>query len=477
MHKVASCTGFLFDDNFDKIGQKNGKLFPAMNFMHRLSANKTYRFALIGAICSTRDFFDPRGEAERMVVYSLRHNIDYFINGHIKAWNKLWESDIIIEGCPEDQRDVRLALYNLYSFQRAGSRLSIPPMGLSTSTGYNGHVFWDSELWMYPPILLLNQDLAKAHIDYRTDRLPQAMNRAEQFGYDGAMYPWESDDSGSEATPTWCLTASFEQHITADIAIAFWNYYRVTHDTEWLRNEGYNVIKQTADFWVSRVTWNKDGTCSIKNVIGADESAPNVDDNAFTNGSVKVAMQNAIKASKVLGLPYRNEWKVIEEKLCFHFMSDGTMKEHATYNGEIIKQADVNLLAYPLNIVVDEESIKRDLAYYEDKINKNGPAMSHSILSVLYSRLGNAEKAYKLFKRSYIPNKRPPFGVLSESAHSNNPYFVTGAGGMLQAVLFGFAGLELTDNGIKQLRPILPKEWISLTIKGVGIEKKDFIIK
>lgn len=479
MQQLATCSAFLFEPgtageaDTRKVKGEEGNA----SFSKRLKKGETFRCALVGAACSSRDFADPKGEAERMVVFALRQSAAYLIEGHNAHWDDLWKSDIVIEGCPEDQQDVRLALYHLYSFQRKGSRLSIPPMGLSTVKGYNGHVFWDAELWMYPPVLLLNQDLAKAHIDYRSDRLAKAVQRAEMFGYQGAMYPWESDDYGEEATPTWCLTGTFEHHITADIGIAFWNYYRVTRDKEWLREEGYPVIRRVADFWVSRVFRNEDDSYSIKNVVGADEYAPNVDDNAFTNGAAKVALTNAVKAARVLQVQPDERWTKIADGIRFHYMDDGTMMEHSRYQGEMIKQADVNLLAYPLGIVTEQEAIKRDLAYYEEKIDKvNGPAMGSAILSVLHARLGDAEEAYRLFKKSYIPNRRPPFGVLSESPASNNPYFATGAGGMLQAVLYGFGGLELTDNGVEQRTPVLPKAWKSLTIKGVGMEKKDIII-
>lgn len=480
MHKLATCSSFIFDSNNwdnDFIRQVKGDEH-SISFVKKLFKNKTYRFALVGAVCSTRDFVDPKSEAERMVVFALRNDMDKIIHGHKSCWDDLWTSDIIIEGCDEDQRDIRLALYHLYSFQRKGSRLSISPMGLSSSSGYNGHVFWDSELWMFPPVLLLNQDLARAHIDYRTDRLDKAIQRAEMFGYRGAMFPWESDDSGEESTPTWCLTGTFEHHITADIGIAFWNYYRVTKDKNWLASEGFPVMKAIADFWVSRVSKNHDSGYSIKNVVGANEYAHNVDDNAFTNGAAKVALQNAVKAAELLGVESDNRWKEVANGIKFHYMPDCTMKEHAHYEGEMIKQADVNLLAYPLGIVGNEEDIKRDLLYYEDKIDKiNGPAMGNAILSVLYARMGDAKQAYRLFKKSYLPNKRPPFGLLSESPSSNNPYFATGAGGLLQAVLFGFAGLDLSDEGIERLSPCLPVEWKSLTVKGVGIDKQEIIIK
>ena len=476
MQKLTVTSAFLFDVDAENKAVKDNS--HGMSFSRTLKQGETYRFALVGAVCTSRDFADPKNESERMVVFALRHSVDHLIEGHRAAWKELWKGDIEIEGCEEDQRDIRLALYHLYSFQRKGSRLSISPMGLSSSTGYNGHVFWDSEIWMYPPMLLLNQDLAKAHIDYRFDRLGKALKRAEMFGYKGAMFPWESDDSGEESTPTWCLTGTFEHHITADIGIAFWNYYRVTKDKKWLLDEGFPVLKAVADFWVSRATKNKDGSYSICNVVGANEYAPNVDDNAFTNGSAKVALREAVKAACVLNLDFPAEWEDVAEGLCFHYMDDGTMKEHASYQGETIKQADVNLLAYPLGIVCDKQAVYRDLLYYKDKIDQvNGPAMGNAILSVLYARMGDIDEAYRFFKKSYVPNKRPPFGVLSESPSSNNPYFATGAGGMLQAVLFGFAGLELTDQGIVERSVVLPRQWKSLTIRGIGTERKNITIK
>jgi len=349
-------------------------------------------------------------------------------------------------------------------------------MGLS-SQNYNGHIFWDTELWMYPPLLLLNKDIARSLVNYRSDRIEKAREKAINFGYNGAMFPWESDDTGEEATPAWALTGTFEHHITADVAISFWNYYRVTKNIEWLKERGYPMLKEVADYWVSRTTLNDDGSYSIKNVVGANEFAANIDDNAFTNGSAITALRFATLAANEVGEKENPAWSDVASKIKIHMFPDGTTMEHSTYNGEIIKQADVNLLSYPLNIISDEETIIKDLKYYEPKLAKEGPAMGQSVFAVIYARLGNAKEAFRLFKRSYEPNKRPPFGALAEAATSNNPYFATGAGGMLQVVLFGFGGLDITDEGIIQQNPILPKEWKSLTLKGIGPERKTFVIE
>ena len=154
---------------------------------------------------------------------------------------------------------------------------------------------------------------------------------------------------------------------------------------------------------------------------------------------------------------------------------NGVTREHATYQGETIKQADVNLLAYPLGKITDPEQQRKDLAYYAERIDQqNGPMMSYAIFCVQYARMGDAEKAWEMFRRCYLPNWRPPFGVLSETPASNNPYFMTGAGGLLQAVLNGFCGLQVTEEGIVQLPSVLPPHWKKVTVTGVGIERKTY---
>ncbi len=475
-YTLASTASFIFkekcpDLHHNIISEYDNEL----TFDKKLGKGESYSFGWAGAVCTTRNFNDPLSESARMVIFIMLGNEDVVIAKHKKLWSTLWEGDIEIEGDIQSQHDVRLALYNLYSFSDANTNLSIPPMGLS-SQGYNGHVFWDTELWMYPPLLVLNQDIALSLLNYRSDRLEKAKQKASYFGYKGAMFPWESDDTGEEACPVWALTGTFQHHITSDVGIAFWNYYRITHDKQWLKEKGYPLLKEVADFWVSRATKNDDGSYSINNVIGANEFAQNIDDNAFTNGSALSALKYTTQAAKELNIIPNPIWLEVAKKIKFYYFPDGVMKENSTYNGETIKQADVNLLAYPLQVVQDKEQIIKDLEYYEQKISEDGPAMGYSVLSVLHSRLGNKKKAFELFKQAYIPNMRPPFGALSESAFSNNPYFATGAGGMLQAVIFGFGGLHITDKGVVQEEPCLPKQWKSLTIKGVGPDKKTFYI-
>lgn len=471
--RVASTSSFLF--NGEQIKPMYDEATRELFFSIQLKKGETFCFSLVGSVCSSRDFFDPYNEAERQVIYALHEGEEALMQAHYRLWDELWQSDIRIEGDDNAQRIVRFALFNLYSSCRGGSRLSIPPMGLSLQ-GYNGHIFWDTELWMYPPMLLLNQDIARSMLDYRFDRLPAARKKALAYGYRGAMFPWESDDSGEEATPTHALTGPFEHHITADIGIACWNYYCVTRDVRWLQREGYPLLKEIADFWTSRVTRNQDGSYSIHNVTGADEYANGVTDNAFTNGAALLALKYACLAAEICGEKVPEIWRAIGENIRILQFENGVTREHSTYKGEMIKQADANLLAYPLGVITDEYRQRQDLEYYAERIDqKDGPAMSYSVYCVQYARMGEADKAYEMFRRCYEPNLRKPFGVISETPTSNNPYFMTGAGGLLQAVLNGFCGLQITNEGIVQLPSVLPSHWKRVTVTGVGSDKKTYV--
>lgn len=447
-----------------------------MKFNKTLKAGETYTYSVVGSTISSAQHADPLNEAERMSIFAKLEGRDRLIRFHNKAWDDIWKADIIIDGDAQAQQDIHSMLYHLTSFTRPGTSYSLSPMGLS-GLGYNGHVFWDTDIWMFPALLVLHPDMAKSLIEYRFARLEAAKRNAFSHGYKGAMYPWESADTGVEETPVWALSGPFEHHISADVALAAWNYYSVTKDKTWLKEKGWPILSETADFWTSRVERNGTNQFDIKNVVAADEWAENVNNNAFTNAAAKLNLKNANAAAAVLGLPQNKEWELVEKNIPVLKFPDGVTKEHETYKGEGIKQADVNLLAYPLKSITDKNQIEKDLAYYETRIPDEGtPAMTHAIFALLYSRTGNAAQAYKYFKESYEPNLNPPFRVIAETKGGTNPYFATGAGGVLQSVLMGFGGLDITSKGIVQLPSVLPKGWKSVKITGVGLEGKTFTV-
>jgi trehalose/maltose hydrolase-like predicted phosphorylase len=445
-----------------------------MKFSKTLKAGQTYAYAVAGSSITSAHHADPLNEAERMTIFARLEGRTRLLDFHTKAWQDLWKSDIQIAGDAQVQQDVHSMLYHLYSFSRAGTDFSPSPMGLS-GLGYNGHVFWDTDVWMFPVLAVLHPEIAKSLIEYRFRRLEPARRNAFAHGYQGAMYPWESADTGVEETPVWALSGPFEHHISACVALAAWQYYCVTQDKAWLREKGWPILSATADFWASRVERNGPGHYDIKNVVASDEWAENVDNDAFTNAAAQVNLQNATAAAKLLGLPANADWLHVAQNIPLLRMPDGVIQEHATYKGEGIKQGDVNLLAYPLKVVTTPAQIKKDLAYYETRVpNEGTPAMTQAIFALLYSRLGDGAKAQHFFQDAYTPNLLPPFRVIAETKGGTNPYFATGAGGVLQAVLMGFGGLDITPTGIAQRPSILPKGWQSVKITGVGVQQKTF---
>jgi protein-glucosylgalactosylhydroxylysine glucosidase len=447
-----------------------------LKFKRKLKAGETYRFSIAGTSITSAHDEDPLNEAERLTIFAKLQGADRLISFHEKAWGDLWKTDIQVTGDPQSQQDIHSMIYHLYSFSREGTSYSLSPMGIS-GLGYNGHIFWDADLWMFPALLVLHPEIAKSMIEYRYERLDAARKNAFSHGYKGAMFPWESAASGVEETPVWALSGPFEHHITADVGLAAWNYYCVTQDKEWLREKGWPILSATADFWASRVERNGPGKYEIKNVVAADEWAENVDNNAFTNGAAKVLLQHTTEAAAILGIKADPDWMVVSENIPILQMN-GITREHGTYNGEGIKQADVNLLAYPLKLITDPVQVRKDLVYYQSRVpNQGTPAMTQAIFALLYARLGQGDTAFHFFRDAYIPNLNPPFRVIAETKGGTNPYFATGAGGILQAVIMGFGGLDITPSGIVQVPSKLPSGWKKLSLTGIGPDKKNYSVQ
>jgi protein-glucosylgalactosylhydroxylysine glucosidase len=477
-HTLAAATAFVFEggERPALVHEDWDYSLHATRFTRQLKAGEHYRFALVGSVISSAHVADPHNEAERLTLYAALEGRQRLLAAHRRAWDQLWQGDVVIDGDPAVQRDMRLMLYHLYAFVRAGTAYSLSPMGLS-GLGYNGHIFWDADVWMLRPLLALQPELARSMLEYRYQRLGAARQNAFSHGYRGAMFPWESASEGQESTPVWALTGPFQQHITGSVGWAFWQYYLVTRDREWLRTRGYPVLKEVADFWASRVERKGPGRYEIDNVIGANEWQENIDNNAYTNGSAITVLRNATAAARTLGLAPDPDWEQVAANIPILSFADGTTRENATYDGVPIKQADANLLAYPLAIVSAPERIARDLAYYGPRLSPAGPAMSHAILATLYARSGQPDQAYRLFLQSYRPNQLAPFGVLAETAGGSNPYFATGAGGVLQALLFGFGGLDVTEAGLVQHKTDLPAGWRKLEIRGAGPQRTTYTVK
>lgn len=430
-----------------------------------MPAGHTAALTIYTALCSSMDFSDPYNEAPRQLLFALRQGDEAIIEEHERRWADLWRGNIIVDGDEEFAEIVTSAIYNLYSSMRSDSRLSIAPMGL-TSDKYFGHIFWDADTWMLPVFAILNPSMARSIVDYRADREKAAHRNASARGYNGAMFPWESDFKGEESTPLFAMTGPLEHHVTADVGIGAWTYFCVTRDSAWLASTGYPLIEKCAEFVLSRVSENADGSYSIKNVVGADEYSIGVDDNAFTNGSAEVLLRIASQAAVALGKDGNPRWTEVAGNIKYYYFPDSrVIRQHSCYNGEMTKQADVELLAYPLNLLTDSRQIEENLSYYAQRLDSiDGPAMSHAAMAVNYVKMNKPEQAYKLVEKAYRPNLRGPFHMLSETPANDAIYFMTGAGALLQAVIFGYGGVEITADGVRRRAVRLPSQLKSVKV-------------
>jgi trehalose/maltose hydrolase-like predicted phosphorylase len=405
-------------------------------------------------------------------------------------WSEFWKaSDISIIGDPEAQQVTHSELFYLCGSLDAGTDHSIPPMGLSSNV-YNGHIFWDAEIWMMPAVLPQHPDLAKSIVDYRFKRLSAAESLAKKHGYKGAEFPWESAATGREEAPP---EFSQERHITADVAYAAWNYYLWTGDKTYLAQEGWPILSETAAYWVSRVKLGSDGDYHIASVIGPDETAELVTDDAWTNAVVSFNLSAADAAAAILGKLSDPTWSKVAAKIYIPY--DPKAKMYLEYpamdRGHLqAKQADTQMLIYPLNVRMSPIIASNTLDFCLKHTIHYGPAMTSSIDSVVAAKLGRAQQSLDLYHDSFRPFMRGPWDAFSEKRTKSDVYFTTGMGGNLQAVLYGFAGLNVnygTKNGNGTLierngdaglyaDPHLPPGWSGLVLNGVRFRGTSYTV-
>lgn len=175
--KVAASNSFIFEEGHghepDLIHEDWDYNMHLTKFHKHLEKGEEYSFAIVASVVSSVSYEDPHNEAERLSIYAMLEGKDRLLKRHYGVWDQLWKSNITVEGQEDITRDIRFALYHLYSFAREGTAFSLSPMGLS-GLGYNGHVFWDTELWMYPPLLVMQPEIAKSLLEYRYERLEAA---------------------------------------------------------------------------------------------------------------------------------------------------------------------------------------------------------------------------------------------------------------------------------------------------------------
>ena len=281
----------------------------------------------------------------------------------------------------------------------------------------------------------------------------------------GAMFPWESALTGSEVCPGE-VYSDYEQHIIGDIAFAIKQLWMASGDQQWLEHQAFPVIRATAEFWANRAVYNDSKKAYvIYDVMPPDEDAEVVNNSAYTNMIAKMNLEFAYQV-----LPNASEsWKTIAQNMFIPFDSTNNYHpEYEGYNGIEVKQADVILLGFPLMVNMSLEVRRKDLSFYEPRTNPRGPAMTKSMFAVNWLDVGDYARAGSSFSESYV-NAKEPFMVWTEGADGGGAVnFITGAGGFLQSVLFGYGGLRLLDYKHLQFKPMLLPG--STQVKFVGID-------
>lgn len=490
---------------------------PSADYRLRLRAGEPLEVVRSVAIVPDLDTDDPLATARRVSAELDAAGWDAALAASSTAWAKVWaDSDIEIDGDPEAQLAVR---YNLFQLIVAAPRFTDDAsIGAKTLSGYGyrHHVFWDTEIFMVPPFTFTEPDVARNMLSYRCRRLSGAREKAARNGYAGAQFPWESAETGSEVTPIWVQpradsdelvriwTGDIEIHITADIAYAVLQYWRVTGDDAFLRDHGAELILDGARFWASAAVEEDDGQFHYRDVVGPDEYHEHVDDNAYTNHLAawhlrtalevfdwleRTAPEQAARLTAELDLdtaerarwadvaarmylPLDPETGLVEQFTGYFDLTDAdqavlrdpsrqlSMQQIHGIEGcnrtQILKQPDVLMLAYLLPEVFTEEQVAANYRYYDPRTDHElGSSLGPAISAVLACRAGDPQTGYGHFMRAARADLLDVRGNAADGIHGAS------AGGLWQAVVFGFAGLRLTDDGW-DVHPALPHSWTRL---------------
>ena len=260
----------------------------------------------------------------------------------------------------------------------------------------------------------------------------------------------------------------YEQHITADIALAQWQYYLASGDRQWLRNRGWPVLSQAATFWASRVTRAADGTYHINHVTGPDEENPDVNDEVYTNVAAITTLRNAMQAGELLGLHPPARWSQIASKLVV--LTNRQLRYHPEFKGyqsQLVKQADVTLIQYPWAYPMPRAYAANDINFYVPRTDPGGPSMSDAVNSIDTSSLGTPGcSSFVYTERSYEPFIRDVFDQFSETSTGGAFTFMTGIGGFLQEFLYGYTGLPRRQQGVT-FEPSLTRQLRGIVLRNV----------
>lgn len=492
--------------------------FPTLVHSFSAGPQAPAELAKVGAYQTSRDGEDDVAAA---ALRRAREAGDYeaLWLANRDAWAKRWDAcDVEIDGDDKAQLAVRFNMYHLIIVGPTNDdRVNIGAKTLS-GFGYRAHAFWDTEIFMLPFFTYTQPDIAKNLLNYRWHNLPGAQKKAIGNGCAGAQFPWESADTGEEVCPTWLLggpdglelvriwTGDIEIHINADVAYGAYQYWKVTGDDDWYYGPGADLIQQTAVYWASRVTLEDDGRFHMRDVIGPDEYHEHVDDNAYTNAfaawhlNLAVEQYNELRASRPeraavlaaeLGITdaVLASWTDIAERMALDTGADGLIEQFEGYFGltdvdlagmeprttsvqailgiegtnktQVLKQPDVLMLLFLLREKYDKETLRVNYDYYIPRTDhRYGSSLGPSMSAIIAAEAGLPDDAYEHFQLGALADLDDPRGNARDGIHGAS------CGGTWQAVVLGFGGLEVNEDGWS-VNPKLPAHWKRLAFRFV----------
>jgi trehalose/maltose hydrolase-like predicted phosphorylase len=452
---------------------------------YRLALNLTAHVFTKFVAVSRQDWGDDAKSDLILATDARRRGFDALLGEHRAAWRELWKADVVIDGDVRAQTAVHSDLYYLLATSTAGTHWPMGACGLSP--GYSGHAFWDNDLWIFPALLLLHPERAKSLVMFRAATLPAAQARARARGLNGAMYPWEADpEVGTEQTPHFAyVLGEREIHVNADIAIAQWQYWLASHDRGYLEHSGWPVIRNIADFWASRASWNATlQRYEIPHVTSVAETYNDVPNDTYTNVSARKALQIATTAAGLVGERPDPRWAQVAAKLFIPFSA--AERRHLDFDPSVPRDpregSTLDLLMYPSLDEPMAPQIRRNdydhtmIAVRDGHVQPHGMGLAPA--SIAAATVGDAESAIAWLQSNFTSNLiKPPFNVRTETPTNNTGYFVTASGAYLQNLIYGFSGLRIQPKGlVAAYAPVLPSEWKSLTLRHLSFRGQLFDI-
>ena len=425
----------------------------------------------------------------------------------------------------EIQQAIRFNLFHILQASARAEDAGVPAKGL-TGRAYEGHYFWDTEIYLLPFLTYTSPRIAKNLLTFRYKMLPQARAHASQLGHRGAMFPWRTIN-GEEAS-AYYAAGTAQYHINADIMFALRKYVQATGDELFLEDCGAEMLVETARLWLDLGFYSdaKEGKFCINSVTGPDEYNTVVNNNAYTNLMARenlryaaqtieslratkpdaynaLAHKTALEASEVeawiraadsMYVPYDDELKIVPQDDSFldrePWDFKNTPRDHYPlllfyhplniYRKQVIKQADVVLAMFLLGDAFSAEAKKRNFEFY-DPLTTGDSSLSSCVEAIIAAQIGDMEKAIRYGMAALLMDLADVGGNVKDGCH------IASMGGTWMMLSYGLGGMRDHDGTLSFWPRRAPEDNASLrfpvTYRGqmleveIGLEKVEYALR